>query len=620
MCGITGKIHFSTKKVEFAELKAMTDSIIHRGPDDVGHFLDNNIGLGFRRLSIIDIKLGHQPLSNSEESVWITFNGEIYNYKELRNDLIAKGYKFNTHSDTEVILNLYVEYGYKCLDYLRGMFGFVIFDKRTRQVFGARDRFGIKPLFYSVNQSEFIWGSEVKSITSSSNFQKEINKSAINEYFTYGYICNKNTIFTNISKLLPGHYFTLNIDDSNSFEEKKYWEPNFEPDYSVSEKEWEERIRDQLEESVKMRLMSEVPLGAFLSGGVDSSAVVALMSKFSETQVNTFSIGFKEERFNELKYAKLVSEKYNTKHHELIVEPESISLLSKLVKYYDEPFADASAMPTYYVSKFAREHVTVVLSGDGGDELFAGYTVFDSIMKHHNEKLNNKFLNHSSSLAHNLLPHFAKGKGLSYFYSKDKNHIGAYKCLWKMYEREKLFNKDFLRDLELQEAEKYKISILQDSNADHLNKNLELWMKTFLVDDILTKVDRASMMNSLEARVPILDHKFAELTFKIPSDLKLKGSEKKYIFKKALEPYLPDEVLKHKKQGFGVPLEIWFKSELKDYMYSVLGNRYSTLYNYLNFSYVQEILNQHIKGVKDYSFKIWSILFFDEWLKQNIDD
>ena len=617
MCGITGKLYFDNYPAQFDELKRMTDSIIHRGPDDEGHFIDGNIGLGFRRLSIIDLKLGHQPLSNIDESLWITFNGEIYNYLELKSELIKKGYEFKTNSDTEVIINLYDEYGVNCVDFLRGMFGFVIYDRRKKIIFGARDRFGIKPLFYSLTNKEFIWGSEIKSIVASNNFKKDINNNAINNYFAYGYISSNKTIFSNIKKIQPGYYFTLNIDDANSFNEYKYWKPQFKPDYSISEKEWEERIISQLKEAVKIRLMSEVPLGAFLSGGVDSSAVVALMSEISNSQINTFSIGFKEEAFNELQYASLVSKKFNTNHHELIVEPESVSLLSKIVKYYDEPFADASAIPTYYVSKFAREHVTVALSGDGGDELFAGYSVFNEILKHNNSQKNNRLVNIGSLFIHNLLPHFARGKGLSYFYSKNKKDIGAYFNLWKNYERERLFNKDFINSIELIAPEKYYVDILSNSKGDFLNKNLELWMKTFLVDDILTKVDRASMMNSLEARIPILDHKFAELIFKIPSELKLKGIDKKYIFKNALKSVLPKEVIHHKKQGFGVPLEIWFKAELKDYMYSVLSKKDLELYNYLDYHYVQRILNQHLKGVKDYSFKIWSILFFDEWIRQN---
>ncbi len=620
MCGITGKISFENSNIEYDEIKRMTDSIIHRGPDDEGHFLEKNIALGFRRLSIIDLKLGHQPLSNYDESLWITFNGEIYNYLELKNELIDKGYKFKTNSDTEVIINLYDEYGFSCVQYLRGMFGLIIYDKRKNIIYGARDRFGIKPLFYYNDDKKFVWGSEIKSIISSDKINKEINFNAIDSFFSYGYIGNSKTIFSNISKLLPGHYFTVDITKSDSFMSNLYWEPNFEPDYSIKESEWEERIRYSLNESVEIRLMSEVPIGAFLSGGIDSSSVVASMSLSSNSPVKTFSIGFKEQEFNELEYARLIANKYNTEHHEMIVEPESMSLLPKLVKYYDEPFSDASALPTYYVSKFAKEHVTVVLSGDGGDELFAGYSVFNDIMKHYKNPINNKIINLSSSIANTLLPHFKRGKGLSYFYSKNKNDIGAYYCLWKKYERKRLFNNNFSNRLGFSNAEKIQVEILKESNSDHLNKNLNLWIKTFLSDDILVKVDRASMMNSLEARVPLLDHKFAELTFKIPSELKLNKNDNKYIYKKSMRPYLPKEILNHKKQGFGIPLAVWFNTELKDYVLTILGNQKSELYEYLNYSYVQEIIKQHFIGVKDYSTKIWSLLFFDEWLQQNLNN
>ncbi len=620
MCGITGKVHFERQNhVSIYELKTMTDSIFSRGPDDEGHYIDGNIGLGFRRLSIIDLKTGHQPLSNKDRSIFITFNGEIYNYLELKKGLINKGYCFQTQTDTEVIVNLYSEYGPQCVKYLRGMFSFVIFDKRQNLLFGARDRFGIKPFHYYIDGKQFIWGSEIKSIIKAKGLPPQINNSAINHYFTYGCIEGTETIYKNISRLLPGHYFTLDINDNNSFKIVRYWHSRFSPDYKIKPEEWIDQLQHVLNESVKIRLMSDVPLGALLSGGIDSSAVVAYMARFSSNPIKTFSIGFKNEKYNELEYARAIAQKYHTEHHEMIVEPESISLLPKLVEYFDEPFADSSAIPTYYVSKFAREYVTVVLSGDGGDELFAGYNEFTRMMNIFNNPLNTPLFNYSSKLVNKIIPDYFYGKGLSYLYSNDKNNIAAFFSRWRNYERKKLFTTDFQRQFELDRPEKYHIELLNgnSSNGEKLSAFQNLWIKTYLVDDILTKVDRASMLNSLEVRVPILDHEFAELTFRIPAYYKINNDQKKYIFKESIKNIIPKTVFNHKKQGFSVPLEEWFKDDLKEYMFSFLNNQNLQIFEYLNYPYVQSILEYHQKGFRNYSNKIWSILWFNEWLLQN---
>ena len=620
MCGITGKIYFDRNhKVELAELKRMTNSIIHRGPDDEGHYINGNVGLGFRRLSIIDLKTGHQPLSNSDSSIWITFNGEIYNFKELKADLEKRGYRFKTNTDTEVIVNLYEEYGENCLSYLRGMFAFVIWDDRKKQLFGARDRFGIKPFYYYLDAEKFVWGSEIKAINASNGIKKEIDIRALDSYFAYGYITGNNqSIYNSIKKLEPAHYFIIKPFESNNIKIQKYWDIAFEPDYSKTEDQWVDEIVNTLSESIKMRLISDVPLGAFLSGGIDSSSVVALMSEVSNDPVKTFSIGFKEEKYNELQYARLIAKRYKTEHHEMIVQPESIELLPKLIKAYDEPFADSSAIPTYYVSKFAREYVTVVLSGDGGDELFAGYDAFPKMMQLNKNPINNAFTNKFVFKNINkIIPDYLYGKGYSYYLSKDKDNIGAFFCMWKDYERKKLYNDETITSLNDYMAENKKLLLLKNSDSDFLSRMQELHIKTYLVDDILTKVDRASMMNSLETRVPLLDHKFAELTFRIPSDLKLKGNNKKYILKKALASFLPDEVINHRKQGFAIPLAYWFKDDLKDYAYDVLTGSSSKTLDYFNKKAIITIIKHHQKGMRDYSGKLWSLLFLNEWLKQN---
>lgn len=614
MCGITGKIYFDkNREISLHELKRMTDVIQHRGPDDEGHFIEGNVGLGFRRLSIIDLKSGHQPLCDNNERYWLTFNGEIYNFQELREALQKKGYFFRTNSDTEVIINLYAEYKEKCLEHLRGMFAFVIWDSKEKELFGARDRFGIKPFYYYIDREKFVWGSEMKSIRVSDNVKTDISLESLDYYFAYGYTPRTQSIYNQIKKLKPGHSFVLKPFEKYKLTIKKYWEIYYSPDYTKSVDYWKESLYESLSESVKMRMISDVPLGAFLSGGVDSSIVVALMALNSGQPIKTFSIGFKEEKYNELKYARLIADTYKTEHHEFIVEPQSIELLPDLVRAYDEPFADSSAIPTYYVSKYTRNHVTVALSGDGGDELFAGYNDYNRMMKIYNRKLNFRKL---FSIINKMLPDYIHGKGLTNYLSKDKRFVWAFFGIWKDYERRKFYKPEIRRELEGNYAEKLKLNFLSTLNDDFLSNMQHIDMKTYLVDDVLTKVDVASMMNSLEVRVPLLDHKFAELSFKIPSKFKIKDGVTKYILKEAFKEILPAEIISHKKQGFAVPLNLWFKGDLKDYTYEELLNS-RHLYNYLDKKYIVKLLDNHQKGLRDFSQKIWSLLFLNEWLKQN---
>ncbi len=389
MCGIVGTLNFDKEKlVDSAVLKRMTDILFHRGPDDEGFYIQQNIGLGFRRLSIIDLNTGHQPLANSNNSVYIVFNGEIYNYQEQREILKKKGYQFKTLTDTEVILHLYEEYGVDCLQYLRGMFAFAIWDNNKKQLFCARDRFGIKPFYYYLDSQKFVFGSEIKAILKNEEIDKTLSYDAIDSYFTFGYITSDISIYKNIKKLQPGHYLLISFKDKVSIDIQRYWDIYFEPDYSKSQDQWKEEIESCLLETVKLHMISDVPLGAFLSGGIDSSSVVAMMAKNSNRPIKTFSIGFKEQKYNELIYAREIAVRYGCEHYEQIIEPESISLLPSLVSAFDEPFADSSAIPTYFVSKLAREHVTVALSGDGGDELFAGYSIYNYL-----NRINTSFFN-----------------------------------------------------------------------------------------------------------------------------------------------------------------------------------------------------------------------------------
>ncbi|MGB5418133.1 asparagine synthase (glutamine-hydrolyzing) [Algibacter sp.] len=615
MCGICGKVNFDLGKPVFQdEIHKMTELITHRGPDDSGYYVKGNVGFGFRRLSIIDLHTGHQPLANEDDSIWIVFNGEIYNHVSLREQLIAKGHKFKTGSDTETIVHLYEEYGSDCVKHLRGMFGFAIWDEKNKKLFCARDRFGIKPFFYYLDHEKFIFGSEIKCVLNQTKSTSTLSIPMLDQYLTYGYSSGAGTIYQNIHKLMPGH--TLEIEQGGKVKINRYWDIHYTPDYSKSEADWCELLDNKLSESVKAHLMSDVPLGAFLSGGVDSSAMVALMSKNSSSPVKTFSIGFKEEEFNELKYAREVAKMYNTEHHEQIVEPESVSLLPHLIDSYDEPFADSSAIPTYFVSKFARQHVTVVLSGDGGDELFAGYNKYNRMMNMRNfNVLPENLSKHFWGGMHKMLPNSVKGKGATYYLSKPKDSFPAYLSIWQQAERSKLFKKELWHDIKQSPAELNRIKGFTNSGSDDFLFNMQkMDMQSYMVDGVLTKVDRASMQNSLEVRVPILDHEFAELTARIPSELKMKGTIKKYIFKEAMKKHLPESIISHKKQGFSVPLKAWFKEELKDYVNDRLLGTKGPLYDYLDPTYVNQIVNDHNKGMRDFNNKIWSLLFLDQWL------
>jgi len=621
MCGITGKIFFSQEKnIEESEIKRMTDVIQHRGPDDEGFYINKNVGLGFRRLSIIDLNTGHQPLSNESGSKWIVFNGEIYNFLELRRELQQKGYFFKTKTDTEVILKLYEEYGVHCVDYLRGMFAFAIWDNDTQQIFCVRDRFGIKPLYYYSDKEKLVFGSEIKAILKSKNVDKTLSTDGLDSYFTFGYITSDLSIYKEIKKLQPAHYLLLSFKNKVTLQIKRYWEICFQPDYSKTENQWSEEIESALSESVKLHMISDVPLGAFLSGGIDSSSVVAMMAKNSNQPIKTFSIGFKEQKYNELQYARQIATKYGCEHHEQIVDPESIDLLPKLVNAYDEPFADSSAIPTYYVSKLARKHVTVALSGDGGDELFAGYGIYKRLNDIYSNPLNfkspllNKFI---WGNLHKIIPYNVRGKSATYFLSQNRKLVSAYSNVWPRAERKKLLLNHGIVNTSTG-SESYKEDILNKGSYDFVTNMQNLDLKTYMVDSILTKVDRASMINSLEVRVPLLDHKFAELTFKIPSYLKLQKNDQKYILKQAMAPYLPPSILNHPKQGFGIPLEFWFKDDLKQYVNDTLLSANSHLGSYLNKSYVKDIILKNENGTKDFSTKIWPLLFFEEWLKQNV--
>lgn len=632
MCGIVGKLHFDPKKtVPESLVRAMSQRIVHRGPDDEGTYCTGPVGFGFRRLSIIDLSpAGHQPMTNEDGTIWIIFNGEIYNFLELRPDLERRGHTFRSHTDTETILHLYEEYGEGCLAYLRGMFAFALWDSRKQKLFLARDRVGKKPLKYYLADNCIVFGSELKALFADPDVPREIDWEAIHHYLMFQYVPHPLTGFQGIRKLPAGHYLTVTLNPRGApdIHIERYWRLDYGHKEHLSEGEWQERILEELETSVKLRMISDVPLGAFLSGGVDSSAVVALMAQNSKEPVKTFSIGFTEERSNELPYARMVARQYATEHQEFILKPSAIEVLPKLVYHYEEPYADSSALPTFYLAEMTRKHVTVALNGDGGDENFAGYPWYWYLRMastYHRlplalRKANAAIIKKMYALFHGRLLHYGvyfteasmmpqsslHAESLSYFNSRERNMLyseafSARTAHWES---------PLFLDRLYQEAKGY----------DSVDAALYTDMNSYLADDLLAKVDIAAMSVSLEARSPLLDHVFMELTARIPSRLKMRGRQGKYIFKKALEPLLPRELLYRSKKGFSIPIDAWFKNDLNAYTRELLLDRNALARQIFREDAIQRLID----GYKDRSQgggetwelpgrKLWALLTLELW-------
>ena len=625
MCGIAGKISFSTP-VTPQSVEAMCTAIKHRGPDDSGVYIspDQNIGLGHRRLSIIDLSpLGHQPMRYLDRYE-IVFNGEIYNFQEKREALQKEGYTFQSQSDTEVIMALYDKYKEKCLDHLRGMFALALYDEQEQVLFCARDRVGKKPFKYYFDGNTFLFASELKAILTQSEYQKEIDYEAIHHYLTLQYVPAPLTGFVGIKKLEPAHYLILDLK-TRALKKERYWKIDYSKKLSLSETEWKKRILEKLEESVRLRMISDVPLGAFLSGGIDSSAVVALMAKHSDKPIKTFSIGFQEEKYNELPYARKIADQFKTDHTEFIVEPDAIDILPLLVRQYEEPFADSSALPTYYVSKLTREHVTVALNGDGGDENFAGYTRYAAFRA-------SLFLENFSWLAKtigvpitrlikNILPTtffdrlYRLTTSLSLHYRERYMGFTSY---FTNEQKEELYTDSFRKNIRGENT--YDLigkQFLESGSNDKTEQAVYADFATYLPEDLLTKVDIASMAVSLEGRSPFLDHEFLELTAQIPFSLKLKGfNNKKYILKEALCGIIPDEILFRPKMGFGVPIDAWFRDELKTYSQDKLLHGELVRRKLFRPEAIQKLLHTHTSTQINYSPQIWALLTLELWLEE----
>ncbi|MBU1342640.1 MAG: asparagine synthase (glutamine-hydrolyzing) [Proteobacteria bacterium] len=627
MCGICGIFNLDEKPVAVDLINKMNSTMIHRGPDGDGIFVNKNVGLGHRRLSIIDLSTGDQPMSSSDGQVTIAFNGEIYNFQELKSRLEQKGHRFKTRSDTEVIIYAYIEWGQAFVNELRGMFAIALWDNRLKMLFLARDRVGKKPLYYYYNGKSLAFSSELKAILEIPGVSKEIDFKALDTYFSFGYVPSPLSIFKSIRKLKPGHMAQCS---SKGFTEEEYWDIDmngFDP--HITEETAIERLTELFDESVRIRLVSDVPLGAFLSGGVDSSAVVASMAQLLDGQpVKTSSIGFSEEKFNELEFAKIVSTLYRTDHQEAVVNPDALDIIDRIVWHFDEPFADSSAIPTWYVSKITRQNVTVALSGDGGDETFAGYVqrysmnrFEDNIRKQIPAFIRNTFIKGLASVYPRIdaLPRPLRLKAfltnlslpMEQAYYRDMSFYFSPK------EKRDLYNLDMKKAVNgYSSFSVFEPFFKRNTNSDPVTKVQYIDIKTYMTEDILVKVDRMSMAHSLEVRAPILDHKLMEFAATLPSGLKLNHQESKYILKKVNEKRLPHDILYRKKQGFSVPLSQWLKEGLKDYIQDTLFGPRNGVGDYLNSGYVKKLWESHLNSRNDHSSQIWNIFMFELWRRQ----
>jgi asparagine synthase (glutamine-hydrolysing) len=596
----------------------MTDALTHRGPDDRGSICLGPVALGHRRLSIIDLSpAGRQPMSDASGRVWITFNGEFYDFRQWRQDLLEKGYSFRSQTDTEVILNLYCEYGWRgTLEKLTGMFAFALYDAERGKLLFARDRLGIKPCYYAVLDDLFLWGSELKAILEHPGFRARISSRGLQDYLMYSYVPDPNTIFEGVHKLLPGESLELDIE-SFSIRRSTYWDVLFEPDETRREIDVLDELDALMTDTVRKYLISDAPFGAFLSGGIDSTLVVSYMARVMDRPVSTFSIGFQEAGFSEVAWARQVAEKFSTDHHERQVTPDALALLPKLAYHYDEPFGDHSAVPTYYVSAMARENVTVVLSGDGGDENFAGYPKYDETLRLKRLRkwipapIRRKVLRPLSG----LYPESVRGKGpLDTLVQEGENLYHTKMLFFNARNLGKLLKGD--GGLEALD-DRFHAHFETMRRRDFLSAMQYMDLKTYLPMDILTKVDRASMAVSLEARVPILDHRVVEWAARVPVALQRKGGVKKYLMKTLLrrEFGFDDSFLNRPKQGFDLPIDAWFKGEIGPYTREILLAGDAQIARFLNQDYVSRLLAGHQRGYRNSSRLIWMILILEHWLR-----
>ena len=626
MCGITGIVRRDGAQIDRELLARMNDAIRHRGPDDDGFYFSEGVGLAMRRLAIIDLKSGRQPIHNADRTAWIVFNGEIYNYRELRKQLEALGHTFYTDSDTEAIIHAYDEYGTDCPKHLRGMFALAIWNERDKSLFLARDRVGKKPLLYAQTGDQLIFGSEFTALLAHPSISREVNYEAIHHYLSFISVPAPLTAYHSIRKLEPGHWL---LWQNGEIKSERYWQIDFSRKINISEQEAGVRVSELLRDAVRVRLMSEVPLGAFLSGGIDSSAVVALMAQESSEPVKTFSIGFEEQDFSELHHARRVAEHVGAEHHEFIVRPNAMEILPTLVEHYGEPFADSSAIPSYYVSRETRRFVTVALNGDGGDECFAGYERYAAmnLAQRYTKLLPAAVRNGVVAPLANALPEFkmrgALGKGKRFLKAASLSPIQRYlRWISAFDENAKLalYSEDF-RD---RTKDFSTVGIIQPwfakaNGAGIVDASLLTDTMTYLPNDLLVKMDIASMTVSLEARSPFLDHHLMEFAASLPENLKLRGMTTKYLLKRILKDLVPAENLSRGKMGFGVPIGHWFRGTMQPFLRETLLSEKALGRNLFQKDKVRQIVDQHVEGRIDHSHRLWSLLMLELWFQRFID-
>jgi len=629
MCGITGIMDArGGRAVDEALLRRMNDTQHHRGPDEGDTYIEPGVGFGHRRLSVIDIAMGQQPLGNEDGSVMVCYNGEIYNYRELTAQLKELGHTFKTKSDTEVIVHAWEQWGEDCVHHFRGMFAIGLWDRNKQVMFLARDRLGVKPLYYAMTPDGwFAFSSELKALRMHPSLPREIDPRAVEDYFAYGYVPEPKTIYKGALKLSPGFRLTQKVGAPLATPEQ-FWDVPFKLHEKMTESDAQGELVERLREAVKIRLVAEVPLGAFLSGGVDSSAVVAMMAGESDGPVHTCSIAFKDKAFDESEYAQKVAQQYKTDHFVETVDTDDYGLLDTLAGLYDEPYADSSAIPTYRVCELARKRVTVALSGDGGDENLAGYRRYRYAMAEESVR---------GRIPHGLRKPVFGTLGRLYpkadwaprvfrakttFEALSRDLVEGYfhgVSIMSDAMRDQLFSDKFRQQLQGYRAiEVMRGHANKSPTDDPLSMIQYLDMKTYLPGDILTKVDRASMAHALEVRVPLLDHKLVEWISGLPPEMKLRGSEGKYIFKKAMEKYLPEDILYRKKQGFAVPLASWFRGPLRERVQQALLGPNLAATGIFNQAFLRQMVDQHLSGRRDYSAPIWTVLMFEAFLRKEM--
>ena len=615
MCGICGIFNFRTcEPVTRDVLKLATDAMAHRGPDDEGFHLDAELGLGNRRLSIIDLPGGHQPLSNEDETIWVTFNGEIYNYRELRVGLESHGHCFRTSTDTEAIVHLYEDYELGCLDQLRGMFAFALWDRRRRRLLLARDRLGIKPLFYRLEPNRLMFASELRALRQLATAAFEVDPQSVYDFFGFRYIPAPQTFYHGVEKLLPGH---LMVADAKGVWTSAYWDIRDEEDRSRSAGEWAEAVMELLRESVQLRLIADVPLGVFLSGGTDSSALVALMAELGVRPLRTFSVGFDEAGYSELPYARRIARQFATEHRQLVVQPGDLaSDLPRLISFRDEPIAEATDIALYRIARLARESVKVVLAGEGGDELFAGYPkyAYDRLAKPLS-RLPGKL---TGRLARWLPYEQRRAKvALETLSIRDEaERYASWFAAFSLRERRALFAQDFLEQVDVTHPARVVAGYLQRARRrSPLKRMLYVDQKVWLPDNLLLRGDQMTMAASLEERVPFLDHKLVELAARIPGRVLARGFRTKVLLKQALRSRLHAEVLDRRKAGFTVPIGPWFRAPLKSFVADLLLCPSARTRDYFDRAHTASFVREHFDGVRDRQKQLWALVNFELWLR-----